>query len=149
MKKYFLLAIAALSLIACKPNGQEPSFAPTSAKITAFKITEIPTEGYRYYIEVLNAERQTVASTETVTLTSADLPKTLYLNKFVDVTKNAHRAAMWKQERAGVMPTPVVEEGELYVLPALKAIGYPGELEVYYTPDRGATIKAIYVYEED
>lgn len=148
MKKSIFIAIAAIALIACKPNGQDPSFNPTSAKITAFKIMEIPTEGYRYTIDVQNDQMEAVASTEAIALTSGNLPKTVYLNKFVDVTKKAYKAAMWKQEKAGSMPAPVIEYGELYTLPALKAIGYPGELEVYHSLDRGAVIKAIYVYEE-
>lgn len=147
MKKLFLLTIAAIALIACKPNGQDPSLAPTSAKIIAFKVVDIPSEGYRYDVSVQNELLETIASTQTVTLTTADLPKTLPLNKSVDVTKKLYKAAMWKQQTAGDMPMPIMENGELYVLAALKAIGYPREMEVYYTPDQGVTIKAIYAYE--
>lgn len=148
MKKYFLLAIAALSLIACKPNGQEPQPTNyTKAYLLGFKVMSVKYSGYSYWFDVLDQNGSSVdaAGIEKVYNTSCPVNFKLLSPKRLDVTKTLYTVKMISQEEGGKVPFVVFTNGEISVFPMLKKLGYPDELTFY--DENGTHVLAVYEYE--
>ena len=117
----------------------------SKAYIKGFRITAIPNSGYYYSFEVHNGGWEAIASTENVYIKTANLPKTINLNKRVNVSE-AYVVSMWESSSKSSMPYPIFDHEKILKLSELKDRDYPEEVALYNA--NGTAVNAIYEYEE-
>ena len=146
MKKFILIAFAAIAMIACNDKGQEPSPANyTKAYLLGFKVMSVNNSGYSYWFEVLDQNGQFVTGTSTAKVYNADCPVRFKLLTRQDVTSTLYKAKLMTQEAGGKVPFAVFTDGEISAFPMLKKLDFPDELTFY--DDNGIHVLGVYEYE--
>lgn len=148
MKKFILIAFAAIAMIACNDKGQEPSPTDyTKAYLVGFKVMSVKYSGYKYWFDVLdqNGKSADAAGLDQVYNANCPVYFKLLSPKRLDITNTLYTAKMISQEAGGKAPFVVFADGEISAFPMLKKLDFPDELTFY--DDNGTHVLGVYEYE--